>query len=216
MTFIFQTNRHLLLKLIEKHAHVVKGKTLDVGSGPLPRYRHLFKNSTEYVKMDIFEDPNVDVVGFAENIPFPDGSFDSIVCTETLNDVFEPTKAFAEFNRVLKKGGIALISATNIARTNDSPTEFWRFTRNGLEQLAIRNGFSVETMDQRGAFWSTRAQLMVAYWITRLNAYNRWYSRLFAIFASVYGKFSIWLDTYERGNAKRSFTNGYVMIARKE
>jgi|SRR3989344_3625633 len=215
MGFIFQTNRHLLLQQAAKHAHVVTGRTLDVGCGPTPRYRHLFKNCTEYVKMDIEAGENVDVVGFAEAIPFPDESFDSIVCTETIQDVFEPVKGISEFARVLKKGGVLLMTAPSISRQSDSHTDNWRFTRHSFRRLAEDAGFSVEIFEQRGAFWSTRAQLTVSYWIATFNVYGTWYERPFGILASVYGRFSIWLDRFERGSTRSAFTNGYLLIGRK-
>lgn len=214
MGYIFQTNRYLILKRIEKNAHFVTGRVLDVGCGPMSRYRHLF-DCSEYVKMDIAPGENVDVVGTAEAIPFPDESFDSIVCTETINDVFEPVKAFAEFNRTLRKGGIILITCPSIAKQTDSATDYWRFTRHSLRKLAEDSGFTVEVLEQRGAYWSTMAQLSIAYWILKLHVYDKWYERLFGIGASLVGKLSISLDQFEKSVTKTSFTNGYLMIARK-
>ncbi|MDP1875127.1 class I SAM-dependent methyltransferase [Phenylobacterium sp.] len=43
--------------------------------------------------------------GEAENLPFPDQSFDSVVCTFTLCSVGDPGKALAEARRVLKPTG---------------------------------------------------------------------------------------------------------------
>lgn len=43
--------------------------------------------------------------GTAEALPFPDHSFDSIVCTFTLCSVSDPARALAEARRVLKPGG---------------------------------------------------------------------------------------------------------------
>jgi SAM-dependent methyltransferase len=57
-----------------------------------------------------------------------DNSFDSIVCTETLTNVFDLPKPFSEFRRVLKPGGAALISAGCLVRLNIDVGEYWRFT----------------------------------------------------------------------------------------
>ena len=43
--------------------------------------------------------------GFGEDIPFADGSFDSVVCTYTLCSVNDPRKVLSELRRILKPGG---------------------------------------------------------------------------------------------------------------
>ncbi|MEK7509213.1 MAG: class I SAM-dependent methyltransferase [Patescibacteria group bacterium] len=215
MGFIFQPNRHVLLQQVTKYAYYIHGRTLDVGCGPTPRYRHLFKECTEYVKMDIEAGENVDVVGFAEAIPFPDDSFDSIVCTETIQDVFEPVKGITEFARVLKKGGVVLMTAPSISRQSESRTDNWRFTRHSFRKLAEDAGFRVEVFEQRGAFWSTRAQLTISYWIAKFGVYGAWYERPFGILASAFGRFSIWLDGFEKEPLRNAFTNGYLLVGRK-
>ncbi|GAA0279903.1 class I SAM-dependent methyltransferase [Alteraurantiacibacter aestuarii] len=43
--------------------------------------------------------------GKAENIPFADGSFDTVVCTYTLCSVDDQAQALSEMRRILKPGG---------------------------------------------------------------------------------------------------------------
>ena len=43
--------------------------------------------------------------GTAEDLPFPDASFDTVVCTFTLCSVHSPAAALAQARRVLKPGG---------------------------------------------------------------------------------------------------------------
>ncbi|RMD46521.1 MAG: class I SAM-dependent methyltransferase, partial [Aquificota bacterium] len=44
--------------------------------------------------------------GFAENLPFEENSFDSVVSTLVLCSVFSPVKVIEEIKRVLKPGGM--------------------------------------------------------------------------------------------------------------
>lgn len=44
-------------------------------------------------------------VGDAENIPYPDGTFDVIMCTSSFHHYPSPLNALEEFKRVLKKSG---------------------------------------------------------------------------------------------------------------
>lgn len=47
--------------------------------------------------------------GSASDIPFPDDSFDFVVCTAAFKNFKEPLRALDEMHRVLKPGGAALI-----------------------------------------------------------------------------------------------------------
>ena len=90
--------------------------------------------------MDVEKKKGVDVVGKIENLPFPDNSFDSIVCTQVLGDVFELKKAFMEMKRVLKPNGVALITESLFDPLHDEPNDFWRFTEHSLNRLAKGSG----------------------------------------------------------------------------
>ncbi len=48
--------------------------------------------------------------GDAENLPFPDGSFDVVLCNHGLVHTTDRKKALQEMNRVLKKGGLLVVS----------------------------------------------------------------------------------------------------------
>src|SRR4051812_18915098 len=109
MTYIYKTGRIELREQIKRHKDAIKGRVLDVGAGSFPRYKDLFKYDG-YVAMDIKEGKGIDAVGKIEAIPFPDESFDSIICTQVLGDVFELSKAFSELYRVLTVGGVLLIT----------------------------------------------------------------------------------------------------------
>jgi len=52
-------------------------------------------------------------IGSAEKIPFPDKSFDIITLLEVIEHVKEPNIVFKEIYRVLKDGGILIMSTPN-------------------------------------------------------------------------------------------------------
>jgi SAM-dependent methyltransferase len=60
------------------------------------------------------------VEGDIEDLPFPDASFATVVCTEVLEHVPNPAQALAEFQRVLAPGGILIGSVP-------SRSLIWRF-----------------------------------------------------------------------------------------
>jgi 2-polyprenyl-3-methyl-5-hydroxy-6-metoxy-1,4-benzoquinol methylase len=50
----------------------------------------------------------------AEGIPWPDCSFDAIVCTEVIEHVENPFRLIREVSRLLQVGGVAVISTPNV------------------------------------------------------------------------------------------------------
>ena len=109
MSYIYQTDRIELYEQIKRHARFIKGHVLDVGAGSFSRYKDLF-SFNEYTKMNTEPGENTNIVGKVENIPSEDNSFDSIICTQVLGDVYELNKAFSEFYRVLKPEGMLLLT----------------------------------------------------------------------------------------------------------
>lgn len=53
------------------------------------------------------------VQGDAERLPFRDGAFDRVFCSEVLEHLLDPGVAFAELHRVLTPTGIAVVSVPN-------------------------------------------------------------------------------------------------------
>jgi 2-polyprenyl-3-methyl-5-hydroxy-6-metoxy-1,4-benzoquinol methylase len=49
-----------------------------------------------------------------ERLPFPDGSFDYLICMEGIEHVMDRHRVLAEFRRVLKRNGTLLISTPNL------------------------------------------------------------------------------------------------------
>jgi SAM-dependent methyltransferase len=106
---------------------------LDVG-GRLQPYRPLVRNCARYVALDLRVTPLVDLVGRAEQLPFPNDFFDLAICTQVLEYVPVPQLAVGELHRVLKPGGWLLLSAPSVF-PRDSDHEYWRFLPAALRAL---------------------------------------------------------------------------------
>ena len=69
--------------------------------------------------------------GLGENIPFPDESFDTVVCTFTMCSVLDQARSLAELRRILKPGGTFLFAEhgrspdANIARWQERIDPLW-------------------------------------------------------------------------------------------
>ncbi len=107
---------------------------LDVG-GRIQPYRTLLSNRLRrYTAVDVRITPLVDVAAVGEQLPFREGEFDLVICTQVLEYIFQPESLVAEVHRVLKPGGVLLLSAPS-ASLVDSANEYWRFLPAGLRRL---------------------------------------------------------------------------------
>jgi SAM-dependent methyltransferase len=114
-------------------------RLLDVGCGDMP-YEHLFRPAVaEYVGVDI-ANPRADLEGTVEDIPVPEGSFELVLCTQTLEHANDPAQAVRELRRVVAPGGRVLVSTHGVQVYHPNPVDFWRWTHAGLKRLFRENG----------------------------------------------------------------------------
>ena len=90
-------------------SHVTGTRVLDLGSGTGAAFQQLQNFDVTAVDPDermlqLNEFSNK-VIGGAENLPFPDNSFDSIYCAFVWRNINEPKKSMDEVYRVLRPGG---------------------------------------------------------------------------------------------------------------
>jgi len=156
-TFTFIQKR-LLRKVMQRLAtSMPDGQILDVGCGYQP-YRCLFKTS-HYVGLDISLERRPTVVGDARFLPFKDGAFDGIICSEVLEHVFEKEKVLEEIRRVLRPKGWVILTAPMSWGLHYEPYDFWRFTPYSLRRMLEYWGFQVVRIEKVGGLFS----LILAY-----------------------------------------------------
>jgi SAM-dependent methyltransferase/putative flippase GtrA len=132
----------------------LSGALLDVGCGEMP-FRTLLGPGTRYTGIDVPREQafgmceNPDIVAFnGRAIPFPDASFDHVLCTEVLEHAEDPSALVAEMLRVLRPGGTLLATVPFSARVHHAPYDFHRFTRFRLATLF--SGFAYVEVEERG------------------------------------------------------------------
>lgn len=138
-----------------------ESRVLDIGAGEAP-YRELFVEQT-YVTLDYEDTPHsgeVDLHGTAEAIPADDDSFDAIVCTQVLEHVPRPQAALREFHRVLRPGGALVATVPFAWEEHETPHDYYRYTRYGIEHLLADVGFGEIDVRPRTDCFTTLAQLV--------------------------------------------------------
>jgi SAM-dependent methyltransferase len=88
----------------------------------------------KYVGCDMRPGPGVDRVEDVAAISLPDESAGTVLCIETFEHVFEVRKAFDEVFRLLRPGGIFVITSPLNFRIHGYPDDYWRMTPNCLRR----------------------------------------------------------------------------------
>jgi len=169
--------RRSLFKNIKRFAPLLNGKLLDFGCGRKP-YENLF-SVKEYIGVDIEKSGHdhslsrVDVYYDGEHIPFPDGSFDSLFCSEVFEHVFVPEPLLREINRVLKSEAVGLITVPFCWNEHELPFDYARYTSVGLQALLERCGFKVLQIEKSGNFAKVNFQLWALYFFELFKRFGR-------------------------------------------
>lgn len=94
-----------------------------------------FFQGRAYIGCDIQEGPNVDRIEDVHALTFEDASVGTVVSVETLEHVADPLRAVREIHRVLKPGGIAILTSVMFMPIHNHPWDYWRFTPEGFARL---------------------------------------------------------------------------------
>ncbi|HZT91788.1 MAG TPA: class I SAM-dependent methyltransferase [Gaiellaceae bacterium] len=118
----------------EEGARAAGKRVLDVGCGVKPYYPW-FAQASEYVGVDVQENPHADLHGAVEALPVADASFDVVLATQLLEHVDDPPAAVRELHRVAASGGRVLASTHGVMVYHPNPVDHWRWTHTGLRRL---------------------------------------------------------------------------------
>lgn len=162
--------RQLILDSLNEAKIHAKGRMLDVGCGTKP-YRQVFVDVVdEHIGVDYTssisankENKNVDVYSILPYLPFKNEVFDTVLATEVLEHVPEPSLAFNEINRVLKKKRALILTTPQSWGLHETPHDYYRYTRYGLKHLAEKNSFEVVYIKPLGGFFSMIGQRMSSF-----------------------------------------------------
>jgi SAM-dependent methyltransferase len=114
-------------------------RVLDVGCGVKPYLPFFEPHASEYVGVDVVENPAADLQGAVESLPVEDASFDLVLCVQVLEHADDPAKGVGELRRVVAPGGAVLASTHGVQVYHPAPVDLWRWTHAGLDRLFREN-----------------------------------------------------------------------------
>lgn len=131
---------------------------VDFGCADQP-YRALF-HSCKYVGVDLPGNPAATIQLDPDgHVPLPRASADLVLSTQVLEHVTDPAAYLSECHRLLRPGGSLVLTTHGVMFLHRDPTDYWRWTCDGLRLELERAGLVV--VEQRGALTLAAAGLQL-------------------------------------------------------
>lgn len=165
-------SRKKLYKSIVEYSHYMSGKCMDFGCGTQP-YRKLL-HVDQYIGVEIETEHKVRGITYYDghHLPFEDGEFDSIISSEVFEHISNIEEIVLELNRVLKVGGIMLLTIPFAYPRHCWPFDYKRYTMQGIKHLLSNAGFECIKCRMDSSYWECIAQLKNVYWAVEMNVKN--------------------------------------------
>lgn len=131
---------------------------LDAGAGDC-RYRSRFARqryeAADFAQVTSKEYGRIDYVCDLRAVPVEADRYDAIICTQVLAHMPDPEAVLREFRRILRPGGILLLSCPLFFQENEKPYDYYRYTQFGLRHLLGRAGLTIERLDWLEGYYGT-------------------------------------------------------------
>ena len=204
-----------IINALKEASTYARGILLDVGCGTKPYRKVFLSRLTRYIGIELLStltySPDIDVFASGLQLPFSEGSIDTVLSTQTIEHVPEPQKFFDECYRVLKTDGFIIIVAPQTWGLHEEPHDYYRYTRYGLQYLAEKSGFRIEYICSRRGFWAMIGQRLSSYIFHGLGAHRYMY-KLSVVICAVIQIIFLSLDNI---NPIEKDTLGNILVARK-
>lgn len=117
---------------------------LDVGCGALrDTFRQHFGEKYKGLETPGYDVPK-DYEGYAENLPFPDESFDIVTAWNLVEHLVNPFEGLTEMLRVARRAVILCTDSADVFRDGD-PTHLYCWTTKVFHQFLSKSGFKAQT-----------------------------------------------------------------------
>lgn len=199
---------------VEALAHVLPegARVLDAGAGEGQYAEHFQRHRYTGVDLGVGDAAwnygRLDALADLTALPFRDATFHAVLNIVTLEHLREPLAALREVARVLKPGGVLLLIAPHEWEVHQSPHDYFRYTRHGLQYLLDEAGLRLEDIAPAGGYFRLMSR--------RLLAGLQFFPGVLKVPAAlVLAPLALVLPLLEPLDHDKNFTLGYRCLARK-
>ncbi|HXS15306.1 MAG TPA: class I SAM-dependent methyltransferase [Candidatus Saccharimonadales bacterium] len=199
---------------IKQASVFAKGRLLDVGCGTKPYYPLFSKKIAQYIGLDD-NNSRADIKGNFFTCKISSSSYDTVLCTQMLEHVEEPKALLIKIHKILKTGGILILTAPLTGSLHEMPRDYYRFTEYALSYLLRETGFSIEYIKGEGNWLSSISFNICFYLEGTLNKYLLRYPKKVFI-AVVQYIFFLLSKLPNRFTKPELFPINYIVVAKKK
>jgi SAM-dependent methyltransferase len=189
---------------------VMPGKVLDLGGSRKSGYHELIQGKPHISVVNIDQEYGYDLNFDIEKVfPLPDASYDSILCFNVLEHVFNYSLVLEESHRVLKSGGTMAIAVPFLMHVHPCPHDYWRYTAETLERICADAGFKEITVVPLGkGVFSASANLKYnVHKLGLIRKLSQWLGSILDLLLAYFDK----KETY----SKKYYPLGYFVTVKK-
>ncbi len=140
------------LIFVRKYSKELRGPFLEIGSrdyGNTQDLRSIFNDKGKYIGLDLSEGKGVDIIlDLTQEFEKIDKAlneerFNTIICLSVLEHCEQPFVMADNLTRLLGKGGHIIISVPFAYEFHGYPSDYWRFTHEGVKKLFPKINFDI-------------------------------------------------------------------------
>lgn len=207
-------------KLINKHLTSSKVyKIADYGCGVMP-YKYIFRSlnsENQYVGIDVGDNPDAEVI-IKENdiLPLENNSFDVVMSTQVIEHVDNLEQYMKECYRIIKPGGLFLLSAPATWQYHLSPIDVQRWTSYGIKKLITDYKFKVIDFEHILGQLAATSQLRLSFYYSAANFLGV-IGKIILLPVSIFYQFKMMIEDFiTPQRVKERDSAIFVVLARKE
>lgn len=204
-------------------------RVYDIGCGDKPFASALEGKVQDHVGVDIedgfYDSSHIDLIGSAYNVPIESGTADAVISSQVIEHLDNPLDAFRETARILKPGGLLIISFPFLYPIHAEPHDYTRFTEHAMKKILTDHRLEIVEMNRIGGFWYIAGMYLHMY----LKTFNRGFLKKIKL-VTVISWILIWIITQihrleglvlkaagkNPEDQRAKWTVNYTYVARKE